>query len=414
MKFRSIKGTKDILPGEVETWQHVETLIHRVMTAANYREIRTPLFESTALFSRSIGELTDIVGKEMYSFTDRSEDSLTLRPEGTASVLRAYIQNNLGEQGSLTKLYYRGPMFRQERPQAGRLRQFHQFGAEALGSQSPSLDVEMMLLASDVLRSAGVGSHDLKINSVGCHNCRPAYKKLLIAYLKNIQDKLSPESQNRLDKNPLRVLDSKNEGDDALTANAPLMKDHLCEECSGHFEAVQSLLRSLKTAFTVNGRLVRGLDYYTKTAFEITSSALGSQDALAGGGRYDLLVEELGGKPTPGVGFAAGIERIIMAMDKRSLQTPAGPKLFLVGLDAESRSWVFLKACELRAQGISAEVDYLDRSVKAQLREANRQHADYVIVVGAEELAKQSASLKDMKTGAERSIPMDQLASSLR
>ena len=414
MKFRSIKGTKDILPGEVETWQQVESIIRRAMNVYNYREIRTPIFETTSLFSRSIGELTDIVSKEMYTFSDRSDESLTLRPEGTASVLRAYLQNNLGEAAPQTKLYYVGPMFRQERPQAGRLRQFHQFGVEAIGSSSPHLDVEMMLLARDIFRSAGVKSFDLKVNSVGCPNCRPAYKKLLIAELMKIREKLSPESQTRIEKNPLRILDSKNEGDVRHTAHMPMMKDHLCKECADHFASVQSALRSLKVVYEIDGRLVRGLDYYTKTAFEITSTSLGSQDALAGGGRYDLLTEELGGKQTPAVGFAAGIERLMMAVQKDELSPPPGPKLFLIGIDDPARSWTFLKACELRDLGIPVEIDYLGRSIKAQLREANRQMAEYVIVVGEQELASKSVNLKDMKTGSERKIRIEEIPSALR
>jgi histidyl-tRNA synthetase len=287
VKFKSIKGTKDILPGEVETWQRVENTIRRVMSSFNYREIRTPVFEQTSLFARSIGELTDIVSKEMYTFIDRGEESLTLRPEGTAATLRSYLQNNLGEQTPLTKLYYLGPMFRQERPQAGRLRQFHQFGAEALGSSSPQLDVEMMLIALSVYRELGITEFALKVNSVGCQQCRPTYKKKLIEALQSVQSQLSHESQARLIQNPLRVLDSKDERDQELTQSAPLMKDHLCPECSAHFLEVQSLLKVTQTPFTIDGRLVRGLDYYTKTAFEITSTALGSQDALAGGGRSE-------------------------------------------------------------------------------------------------------------------------------
>ena len=314
MKFRTIKGTKDILPDEIAGWQHVESVVRRVMHDFNYREIRTPAFEQTGLFARSIGELTDIVSKEMYTFLDRSEESLTLRPEGTAAALRAYIQNNLGEQSPLTKVYYIGPMFRQERPQAGRLRQFHQFGAEALGASSPLLDVEMMALPLEIYKQLGIDHYSLKINSVGCEKCRPAYKKLLQTELRKVFSQLSPDSQVRVGQNPLRVLDSKNEKDRELTNNMPLMYKHLCEECTLHFASVRSIFDALTISYEVDGRLVRGLDYYTKTAFEITSTALGSQDALAGGGRYDLLVEELGGKSTPGVGFAAGIERLLMVL----------------------------------------------------------------------------------------------------
>jgi histidyl-tRNA synthetase len=416
LKFRSIKGTKDILPDEAATWQHVEATVRRVMHAFNYKEIRTPIFEQTSLFARSIGELTDIVSKEMYTFLDRSEESITLRPEGTAAALRAYIQNNLGEQNPLSKVYYLGPMFRQERPQAGRLRQFHQFGAESLGGSSPLLDVEMMMLPLEIYRQLGIDQFTLKINSVGCENCRPLYRTILLTELRKVSSQLSHDSQARMENNPLRVLDSKDENDKALTANAPLIKDHLCDECAHHFSAVRSLLDKTGIKYEVDGRLVRGLDYYTKTAFEITSTALGSQDALAGGGRYDLLVEELGGKATPGVGFAAGIERLLMVLAKleKNTITAATLKIFLVGLDEPSRQWAFLKAQELRRNGIGAEVDYLERSVKAQMREANRQQAQYVAVIGENELKTKSAKLKHMQTGEETAVSLDSLELSLR
>ena len=416
MTFRSIKGTKDILPGESEQWHFVEETIRNVLHLHNYRELRTPVIESTSLFARSIGELTDIVSKEMYTFVDRGGDSVTLRPEGTASALRAYIQNNLGEQAPLTKLFYLGPMFRQERPQAGRLRQFHQFCVEAVCSESPLLDVECMVIVLQILQRLGISEVELVINSVGCERCRPQYKELLIDALRPLKDRMSPESRNRIDENPLRVLDSKDKGDIELTANVPLIKDHLCEECAEHFAAVQNGLKSLDVRFIINGRLVRGLDYYTKTAFEITSNALGSQDALAGGGRYDLLVKELGGKATPGVGFAAGLERLMMILSKTgkaSVMEP-GPDVFLIGLDAASRSWAFQTAINLRSKGIAAETDYLERSLKAQMREANRQSARFVVVVGEQELKSGSAHLKEMKTGAERSVALNDLASALR
>lgn len=416
MKFKSIKGTKDILPGEVESWQRTEDTIRRVLSAFNYREIRTPIFEQTSLFARSIGELTDIVSKEMYTFIDRSEESLTLRPEGTAAALRAFIQNNLGEQAPLTKLYYMGPMFRQERPQAGRLRQFHQFGVEALGSASPQLDAEMMLIALTVYRELGIQQFVLKVNSVGCQQCRPAYKKKLLSALQTVQSQLSPESRARIHQNPLRVLDSKDEKDQELTRNAPLMKDYLCRECLEHFLEVQKLLQSTETPFEIDGRLVRGLDYYTKTAFEITSSALGSQDALAGGGRYDLLVEELGGKPTPGIGFAAGMERLMMVLAKVGTPSPSdlNPILYIVTTDESSRRWAFTKASSLRSKGLRVEIDYLGRSVKAQMREANRQEAQYSVVIGETELQTQHAKLKNMKTGEESFVNLDDLHSALR
>ncbi|HWP82284.1 MAG TPA: histidine--tRNA ligase [Bacteroidota bacterium] len=409
MKYRSIKGTRDILPGEVERWQHVEAVVRTVMRDFNYNEIRTPIFEQTSLFARSIGELTDIVTKEMYTFTDRSEESITLRPEGTASTLRAYIQNNLGEQSPLVKVYYIGPMFRQERPQAGRLRQFHQFGSEAIGSSSPMLDAETILIPLEVYRRLGVTETKLAMNSVGCEKCRPRYKEQLVKYLESVKENLSQESQERLRANPLRVLDSKDERDRTWTADAPFMVDHLCEECRSHFNEVRSLLDGLKIVYHVDGRLVRGLDYYTKTAFEITSRHLGSQDALAGGGRYDLLVKELGGKQTPGVGFAAGMERLMIVLEKNHPPTAShGPIIFFVTTDEQSRRWAFLRAQELRAKGISAELDYLDRSVKAQMREANRQAAKYVLVIGDEELRSMRGKLKDMSTGEERPISLNE------
>jgi histidyl-tRNA synthetase len=411
VKFRTIKGTKDILPEETAGWQHVESVIRRVMQNFNYQEIRTPAFEQTGLFARSIGELTDIVSKEMYTFLDRSEESITLRPEGTAATLRAYIQNNLGEQSPLTKVYYIGPMFRQERPQAGRLRQFHQFGAEALGASSPQLDVEMMALPLEIYRQLGINHFALKINSVGCEKCRPSYKQLLQKELRSIFTQLSHDSQLRVEQNPLRVLDSKDEKDKELTAGMPLMNGHLCEECTVHFASVRSLLDALNILYEVDGRLVRGLDYYTKTAFEITSTALGSQDALAGGGRYDLLVEELGGKQTPGVGFAAGIERLLIVLAKldKNKIISSTPVIYFVGLDETAHIWAFLKTNELRRQGICAEVDYLGRSVKSQMREANRQHAQYAIVVGEQELKTKVAKLKNMLTGEETTISLEKI-----
>jgi histidyl-tRNA synthetase len=411
VKFRSIKGTKDILPEETAHWQWVESVIRRVMHNFNYQEIRTPAFEQTGLFARSIGELTDIVSKEMYTFLDRSEESITLRPEGTAATLRAYIQNNLGEQSPLTKVYYIGPMFRQERPQAGRLRQFHQFGAEALGASSPQLDVEMMVLPLEIYKQLGIDHFALKINSVGCEKCRPAYKRHLQTELRKLFTQLSHDSQVRVEQNPLRVLDSKDKKDRELTAGMPLMNEHLCEECAMHFASVRSLLDALTIPYEVDGRLVRGLDYYTKTAFEITSIALGSQDALTGGGRYDLLIEELGGKQTPGVGFAAGIERLLIVLAKlnKNKITSSVPVIYFVGLDETARIWAFLKTSELRQQGICAEVDYLGRSIKSQMREANRQQAQYVIVVGEQELKTKIAKLKNMRTGEETAVSLEKI-----
>ena len=410
MNYRAIKGTKDILPAETSRWQFVEQTIREVFHQFNYKEIRTPIFEQTSLFARSIGELTDIVGKEMYTFTDRSEESVTLRPEGTASVMRAYIQNNLSQDQPLTKVYYLGPMFRQERPQAGRLRQFHQFGAEATGSPSPETDAEIIALAIEIYRRLGITQYTLQINSVGDEECRPAYRELLRTELKKISHLLSPESQKRIDQNPMRVLDSKDENDKKLTAAMPLITDHLNEECAVHFERVKHLLTQYGIPFTVNGRLVRGLDYYTKTAFEITSTELGSQDALAGGGRYDLLIEELGGKRTPSVGFAAGMERLMMILEKKGF-APAEqrPALFIAAAEESVRDWVLKKTMELRSHGIAVETDLLHRSLKAQMKEADRQHAVSVLVIGSAELTAGRGLLKNLASHTQQEVALDSL-----
>ncbi len=412
--YKSIKGTKDILPNETPRWQFVEQTLRDVFHRFNYKEIRTPIFEQTSLFARSIGVLTDIVGKEMYTFLDRSEESITLRPEGTASVMRSYIQNNLGQEQPLTKVFYIGPMFRQERPQAGRLRQFHQFGAEASGSPTAETDVEIIALAVGIYKQFGITNFQLKINSVGDEECRPRYKEILKTELRKIADKLSPESQKRLEQNPMRVLDSKDERDKELTAAMPLIYDYLNEECAAHFEKVKSLLTAIGIPFTVDGRLVRGLDYYTKTAFEITSGELGSQDALAGGGRYDLLVKELGGKQTPSVGFAAGIERLMMILEKKQTVIPnPSPIVFIASADETSREWIFKKAMELRAHGIGTEIDLLGRSLKSQMKEADRQKAQFSLVIGETELNTGSAVLKNLTDHSQRTISLSELAREL-
>ncbi len=415
MKFKSIKGTKDILPDETHLWQLVEQNIRETMELFNYKEIRTPVFEETSLFARSIGELTDIVGKEMYSFTDRSGDSLTLKPEMTASVIRAYIQHNLGEKLPLTKVYYISPAFRQERPQAGRLRQFHQFGAEAIGGSNPEIDAEIIALSAAIYTKFGIQEFQVKINSVGCPICRNEYKEKLKEHLTKVSDKLSIESQKRLETNPMRILDSKDENDKILTHDAPLMMHNLCDECKNHFEKLQEALHILGVQYEVDGRIVRGLDYYTKTAYEITSNELGSQNALVGGGRYDLLVKELGGKSTPAVGFAAGMERLLMVLEKReNLKTDTQhPKLFIASADELSYKKVLSEAARMRQAGIACEIDWLRRSLKAQMREADRQQADFVVVIGEEEIKTNTIVLKEMKSGNQNKLSFDELVNFL-
>ncbi len=407
--FKSVKGTRDLLPRDTVAWNYVERVIRDVMSLYCYGEIRTPVFEDTAVFTRGIGEETDIVGKEMYTFIDKGGSSLTLRPEMTAPVIRAFIQHGIGEQATLNKLYYIGPMFRQERPQAGRFRQFHQFGFESIGLSAPECDAEVIGMAAEIYRKLGIG-YTLKINSVGDASCRPRYREALQEYLRGVFDALSLESQKRTESNPMRVLDSKDEQDKAATSGAPVILDYLSDECREHFQRTTSRLDALGIVYTIDPRLVRGLDYYTMTAFEFVSSDLGSQDALGGGGRYDALVEQLGGKPTPAVGFASGIERILMVMEKNGFEFPSpAPDVYLVALDEKSRSWAFETAMKFRSLNIAVELDYAGRSMKAQMREANKSGARQVVIVGESEMAEGAAVVKNMRDGSQSSVPFDDL-----
>lgn len=411
MKYQVPTGTKDMLPADAHLWQYLENKIRDVMKRFNYREIRTPVFEYTDLFTRGIGEATDVVGKEMYTFTDKGGESITLRPEMTASVMRAYIQHNLGGLQGINKLYYIGPMFRQERPQKGRLRQFHQFGCESLGSSSPEADVETMLVALTVYSELGLHQLNFIVNSVGCPACRPAYREELINFLSPVRDRLSPESLKRLDINPMRILDSKNETDIELTVNAPLIHDHLCSGCAAHFSKVKFLLDALTINYRVDGRLVRGLDYYTRTAYEIQSSDLGSQNALGGGGRYDLLCTDLGGKDTPAVGFAAGMERLLIVMDSLKLPVPLeeAPSVYFIALGEKAMAALHVRMTELRRKGTACDMDYLNRSLKAQMREANKLGVPRVVIAGEQELEQGSCVVKNMSTGDQETVPLEKL-----
>ncbi|OGU32833.1 MAG: histidine--tRNA ligase [Ignavibacteria bacterium GWA2_35_9] len=411
MMIKAVTGTKDILPDEIPAWKLVEKTIERIFHNFNYKEIRTPVFEETSLFARGIGEETDIVGKEMYSFTDRSENNITLKPEMTASVVRAFIEHSLGKQQSLNKLYYVSPMFRQERPQAGRLRQFHQFGAEALGSTSVYLDVEMIQMAFEILKELGLKDLNVKINSLGTPESRNAYKEKLRKFLIDKKNKLSEDSRKRFDKNILRIFDSKDENDKKIMKDAPLLLDHLDSESKESFEIVKETLKLSGIPFEVDPYLVRGLDYYTKTTFEIISGKVGSQNALCGGGRYDLLAEHLEGEPTPGVGFAAGIERILLACEnEKSLKSPEeNIDLFITRLDDELSQKVFEIALNFRRKNLSVDCDYLDRSLKAQMREANKLKAKYVLFIGGDEYKSGMANLKNMESGEQKLVQIDKL-----
>jgi len=397
------------LPKDVEKWNFLESTIKNIFASFNYKEIRTPLLEETGLFSRSIGEETDIVSKEMYTFQDRSETSITLRPEMTASVVRAFLEHSLSSQSSLNKLFYIAAMFRQERPQAGRFRQFHQFGAEVLGSSSPLLDAEIIILAYTILKSLGLVDITVKINSLGITSSRKVYLEILKEYLESHLNELSEESRKRFEKNVLRIFDSKFENDIQIMKDAPKLIDHLDDESKQEFQVVQNILRSEQIPFLLDSSLVRGLDYYSKTTFEIVSDKVGSQSALCGGGRYDGLIELLGGTPNYGVGFAAGIERILLALQNEKTKLPDNSSLdlYVVLLNKELLNEYYLFATALRKNHLKVEIDYLSRSVKAQMREANKLRAKFVALFGGEEYAENKVVLKNMGTSVQQVLPLE-------
>ena len=407
--IRRIKGTQDILPDETPKWVALENLIRKMMGRYNFHELRTPIFEQTQLFARGIGQLTDIVSKEMYTFLDRGKKQLTLKPEMTAPIMRAYIENKLYAKAPLNKLFYIAPLFRQENPQAGRLRQFHQFGAETLGTPDPNADAEMIDLAWSIFKEIGLTNLTLRLNSVGDPNCRADYKIKLKEYIRPNLDKYCPDCQRRYDENPLRILDCKNPTCVALNQNAPKLVDNLCDDCRAHYDAVKEQLHRLNIPFVEDPYLVRGLDYYTRTVFEITSSALGAQNAICGGGRYDLLAKELDGPDTPAVGFAAGIERLLMVMEQQGIVLAEKARLdvFLAPLGDKARAEGLAWLQKIRATGLSAEMDLLGRSIKAQMREANRQNTRFVLILGENELEKQEFAVKLMDKGEQINVPFE-------
>ena len=412
--FQAIKGTKDLLPVDTARWREFEAVIHDTMQQWGFGEIRTPIFEKTELFSRSVGEESDIVSKQMYTFNDQSDTSLTLRPELTAPTMRAYIQHNMAREGALTKLYYMDTLFRQERPQAGRLRQFNQFGAEAIGSPHPEQDAEVIALVCAILKKLGVANLTVLVNTVGSSKSRERYRSELVNFLTPLMNELSETSQKRLKSNPLRILDTKDKKEVALLSDAPDILNCLNSEDLHHFEKVQGFLNELGIAHERSNKLVRGLDYYTRTTFEITSPHVGAQNALCGGGRYDELIEQLGGKPTPAVGFAAGIERIMLALGEKQDQTTEKVVVYIVTASKSALDSLFGLANELRQNGISTSFDTLRRSVKAQMREANRLAATHAVIVGDEEIADSSAKVKNFKTGEQNTISMSDLVSHLK
>jgi histidyl-tRNA synthetase len=405
MKIHTIKGFVDVLPGDVETWQAVEAEARRIFAAYNFSEIRIPILEKTELFSRSIGEATDIVEKEMYTFEDRDKTtSITLRPEGTAGVVRAYVESEMYKVEPVRKLYYMGPMFRRERPQKGRLRQFHQIGGEALGRSDPFIDAEILLLLGDFFRALGLSEPSLQINSLGDSTCRPRYRERLLGFLRQRKDLLCANCQRRVERNPLRVLDCKEPGCIAATRDAPSILDSLCAPCSDHFVTVQRLLNESEVSFTLNPRMVRGLDYYCRTTFEWTTTKLGSQSAVAAGGRYDGLIEQLGGPPIPGVGFAMGVERLTMLLRLQETGSLKGPDYYIVWLGDRAHDWAFSTMHRLRGAGLSVEMDGEARSMKSQMRRADKLKAARVLIVGDNELAQNTAALRDMVNKQQREI----------
>lgn len=413
--IKSVAGTKDVLPVDIHKWYYVENIVKKIFSSFNYKEIRTPIFEETSVFYRSIGEETDIVSKEMYTFLDRSKTSITLKPEMTAAVVRAFIEHSMGNSQSLNKLFYISPMFRQERPQAGRFRQFHQFGAEVLGSNSPYLDAEIIILAFLIIKTLGIKNISVKINSLGVPESREKYKILLSDFLKEHYSKLSEESKKRFEKNILRIFDSKSPEDQEILKNAPSLLDYLDENSLQHFAIVKKVLEENEIKYQVDSSLVRGLDYYTHTTFEIVSESIGAQSALCGGGRYDNLIEQLGGKKTPGVGFAAGIERLILAMENEGILFPNDNQLdvYLVLLDKDKEFEVNKFGYVLRNTGIKVDYDYLNRSIKAQMREANRENAKFVVFIGGDEFSRGVLLLKNMTDGTQSEIPIQENLESL-
>ncbi len=409
------KGTKDVLPNQSYKWQYIENTAREVARVFNLKEIRTPVFEYTELFRRGVGETTDVVGKEMYTFEDKGGRSLTLKPEGTAGAVRLFVENGLSSTPMPVKTFYITPAFRYERPQSGRLREFHQFGIEIFGSPNAETDAEVIFAASTFLNKLGVKAQ-LQINSIGCKTCRAEYNRALKEYFKPRLNEMCETCRTRFDTNPLRILDCKEEGCKKITAEAPDITDYLCPDCRAHFERVQSLLSALGVKFTVNPRIVRGLDYYTRTVFEFVSSSVGAQGAICGGGRYDGLISLLGGPQTPAVGFGAGIERLMLLMENTSSPFPQPPTadIYLAGMDDMSRNAAFILANKLRQGGINAEADLMGRSLKAQLKYADKTGAKYLAVIGEDELKSGSANIKKMSDGSAEAVNLNEIETYLK
>lgn len=406
MKYNSVKGVEDILPPATLKWRAVEAAAGEVFAAYGYQELRPPVMEFTEVFTRSIGEASDIVEKEMYTFNDRAGRSITLRPEGTAPAVRCFVENRLYNMPAPQKFYYSGPMFRYERPQRGRQRQFYQIGVEAFGSAEPKIDAEIIHMLKLFLERAGLEGLSMEINSIGCKDCRPAHKEALINFFSPRIDALCEDCRRRYTQNPLRILDCKVGGCIEQRKGAPLVSDFLCGDCKGHFDELRRLLDALDVPYSVNPEMVRGLDYYTRTTFEVKSAGLGAQNSVAAGGRYDGLVGDFGGPPTPAIGFAVGMERLVSLIKK---ETPPSPALFIASLGEAASDWAFLTASRLRAGGLWVELGYEGGSLRSQMRRADRLGAEFLFIIGEDELKKGSAGWKNLKDGSTGEVALEEV-----
>lgn len=399
------KGTKDVLPQDSYKWQYVEGMAREVAKLFNIKEIRTPVFEHTELFQRGVGDTTDIVTKEMYTFKDKGDRSITLKPEGTAGAARSFIENGMGNGVLPAKMYYITPAFRYERPQAGRLREFHQFGVEIFGAKGAQTDAEAIVMADTLLKKLGLNVQ-LYINSIGCPTCRAAFNKALKEFFEPNLENLCYDCKTRYAKNPLRLLDCKEENCKKINSDAPSILEYLCDDCAAHFDTLKACLTLAGVDYKIDPRIVRGLDYYTRSVFEFVSTSIGAQGTVCAGGRYDGLIAELGGNPMPAVGFAAGIERLLIVMEQTGVEIPAPhvPTVYIAGMDNDCRQKAFELATVLRAKGVFAEIDHMERSVKAQFKYADKLGAKYVAVIGGNELAEGRANVKCMATGESESV----------
>lgn len=416
MLTKAPRGTKDVLPSESYKWHYLERIIREITELFGYKEVRTPVFEHTELFVRGVGDTTDIVQKEMYTFLDKGNRSITLKPEGTAGVVRAYIEHGLHNLAQPIKMYYITPVFRYENPQAGRLRQHHQFGVEVFGAKEASIDGEIIALAMELFHRLGLKELELNINSIGCPNCRPRYHEVLKKYLEDHLDELCQTCNTRYEKNPLRILDCKNKECGVIVKDAPIILDYLCQECSTHFEELQSFLSAANIDFKVNPMIVRGLDYYTKTVFEIISNQIGAQGTVCGGGRYDGLVKECGGPDTPGAGFGLGLERLLLALESQNLEIPQqeARDVYVVTIGQQARHKAFELLQVMRSNNILADMDHVGRSVKAQFKYADKANVSWVCILGEEELQNNQIKVRSMKDGSEELVSQDKVIDYLK